>query len=166
MTPPSLVVIVLVPLIAWRVYKRVRRNIGRQRSALWRHWAGTILCPLLLAIMGLLAMRSLEAEGALLGGIACGIAAGIYGLRLTRFERDGAAFYYTPNAYLGMTISAVFIARLGWRFVELYGMGDAWRTAPPPDMTRSPLTLAVVGLTFAYYATYSLGLLRWRRRPA
>ena len=59
---PTVVFAVLVPLLAWRIYKRVRRNIGRQRSRLWRHWAGTVLCPLLLTLIALGAMRSMDAE--------------------------------------------------------------------------------------------------------
>lgn len=166
MATPTLVVAALVPLIAWRVYKRVRRNIGKQRSLLWRHWAGTVLCPVLLAIVALGAMRSMEAEGALLLGIAGGIAIGVYGLRLTRFERDGAAFYYTPNPYLGIALSLLLIGRLAYRAVAIYQVHGSFTAGADPDFTRSPLTLATVGLVFGYYAAYSFGLLRWRRHAS
>jgi hypothetical protein len=32
------------------------------------------------------------------------------------------------------------------------------------DFTRSPLTLAIIGLVAGYYSTFAIGLLRWRRR--
>jgi hypothetical protein len=163
MNPPSLVVVVLVPLLAWRIYKRVRRNIGRQRSRLWRHWAGTVLCPLLLAVLALGAMHSLPAEEALLGGIAGGLALGFYGLRLTRFEHEGNQFFYTPNPYLGVGLSLLLVGRIAWRMVELYET-QGHLTPASGDVARSPLTLLMVGLVFGYYAAYSLGLLRWRRR--
>jgi hypothetical protein len=160
---PTVVFAVLVPLLAWRVYKRVRRNIGRQRSRLWRHWAGTVLCPLLLAVIALGAMRSMDAELALGAGVACGLALGFWGLRLTRFERDGAGFFYTPNPYLGVGLSLLLVGRIVYRFFELYQLHGHF-AAGPPDLGRSPLTLAMVGIVFGYYAIYSVGLLRWRRR--
>ena len=163
MAPPNLVFVVLVPLIAWRIYKRVRRNIGQQRSRLWRHWAGTILCPILLALFALAAMRSRNAELALAGGIVGGIGLGTWGLKLTRFAESGGNFYYTPNAYLGIGLSTLLVARVLWRFYEIYqGQVPA---AGADDLGRSPLTLLLLGLVFGYYATYSFGLLRWRKRP-
>ena len=161
---PNLVFVVLVPLIAWRIYKRVRRNIGRQRSRLWRHWAGTILCPLLLVLLGLGALHSMEAEMALLGGIAGGFGLGVFGLKLTRFERDGTGFHYTPNPYLGVGLSLLLVGRIAWRMMELYQLHGNLPPASSQDLARSPLTLLMVGVVFGYYAVYSFGLLRWRRR--
>jgi hypothetical protein len=160
---PTVVFAVLVPLVAWRIYKRIRRNIGRQRSRLWRHWAGTVLCPLLLALIALGAMRSVDAELALAGGIIAGVALAAWGLRLTRFEREGGGFFYTPNPYLGVGLSLLLVGRIVYRFFELYQLHGHFDAAAP-DLGRSPLTLAMVGLVFGYYAIYSLGLLRWRRR--
>jgi hypothetical protein len=161
---PSLVVVALVPLIAWRIYKRVRRNIGRQKSRLWRHWAGTVLCPLLLAMFALAASRSTTAEVALLLGIAGGIAAGVAGLKLTRFEGAASGWFYTPNPYLGIGLSLLLIGRVVYRFYEIYGDGGMPHAQRSDELARSPLTLFILGLVFAYYAAYSFGLLRWRRR--
>ena len=166
MTPPSLVLVALVPLVAWRIYKRVRRNIGQQKSRLWRHWAGTVLCPILLALFALGAMRSMDAEVALVGGIVAGLILGAWGLRLTRFAESGGNYYYTPNPYLGVGLSALLVARVLWRFWELYQLHGAMPPAASNDLAKSPLTLLLLGLVFGYYATYSFGLLRWRRRAS
>ena len=152
-----------MPLIAWRVYQRVRRNIGRQKSRLWRHWAGTVLCPLLLALFALVAFRSPTAEAALLAGIAGGVGAATWGLRLTRFERDGTDWYYTPNAYLGIGLSMLLVGRVLYRMYEIYVAGGMPHAQRSDELARSPLTLAILGLVFGYYAAYSFGLLRWRR---
>ena len=164
MTPATIAAFVLPPLILWRVYMRVRRNIGKQRSKLWRHWCGVVLCPLLLALMALGALTSMEAEGALLAGLALGLALGTYGLSLTRFERDGPTFYYTPNPYLGVGLSLLLVGRIGYRLVQLYQMHGDLRAFNDPSFARSPLTLAMVGVVFGYYTAYSFGLLRWRKR--
>ena len=164
MAPPSPIFAVLIPLIAWRIYKRIRRNIGQQRSRLWRHWAGTILCPVLLLLFGLGAMRSMQAEGALLGGIALGIGLGAYGLKLTRFQESGGDYFYTPNPYLGVGLSLLLVTRIAWRMAELYQAHGGVPPASSQDLARSPLTLLMLGVVFAYYTTYSSGLVRWRRR--
>jgi hypothetical protein len=62
----------LIPLIAWRLYSRVRRLIGRQRSHAWRHWAAVVLFPLLAAMLALAAARSPPALGVLVGGLVAG----------------------------------------------------------------------------------------------
>jgi hypothetical protein len=161
---PNLVLALVIPFIAWRLYKRVRRHIGRQRSRLWRHWSGTILCPLLLMLVGLGAMHSMEAEAALLGGIAGGFGLGTFGLKLTRFEQAGGQFFYTPNPYLGVSLSLLLVGRIAWRLFELYELHGALPPASSQDFARSPLTLLMIGVVFGYYAVYSFGLLRWRQR--
>ena len=49
-----------------------------------------------------------------------------------------------------------------YRFMQI-GMGGFRDAAASPDFARSPLTQVIVGLVFAYYAVYAMGLLRWRR---
>jgi hypothetical protein len=52
------------------------------------------------------------------------------------------------------------VGRVIYRMIELYSAGAASQGSP--DFVRSPLTLAIVGVVFGYYAMYSAGLLRWR----
>jgi len=91
------------------------------------------------------------------------VALGVYGLRLTTFEPSPEGLFYTPNAHLGIALSLLLIARLGWRAVQLY-TSDIPVGTPPVDFARSPLTLLIVGTLAGYYITYAVGLLRWRRR--
>jgi hypothetical protein len=162
----SVVIIVMVPLIAWRIYSRVRRNVGRQKSRAWRHWVGAVFFPLLLLLLAVTAMARPLSEAALAAGIVAGAALGFWGLRLTRFERTAEGFFYTPNAYLGIALSLLLIARVLYRLGELYMMQGTASAAQAQDFTRSPLTLLIIGLVAGYYATFAVGLLRWRRRSA
>jgi hypothetical protein len=166
MNTPWIVIVVLVPLVAWRVYSRVRRNVGRQKSRAWRHWTGAIFFPLLLVLLALAAMARPLAEAALAAGMVSGAALGVWGLRLTRFDRTTEGFFYTPNAYLGIALSLLLIARILYRLSEVYLMRGAASAVQAQDFTRSPLTLLIVGLVAGYYATFAIGLLRWRRRAA
>jgi hypothetical protein len=160
-TTSSLAVFGIGLLVTWRLYARIKRLMTRQRSRLWRHWVAAIFFPLVLLMLGLLAMRSPVALASLAGGIAAGAGLAVWGIRLTRFESTESGYFFTPNARIGIALTALLVLRLGYRFatVGLSGMGDA---AGAQVFTRSPLTLAVVGLAMGYYASYAVGLLRWR----
>jgi hypothetical protein len=161
-TTSSLIFLALVPLIAWRLYSRIRRLIGRQQSKLWRHWAAATLFPLLLAVLGAGAIFSPLAIGALAAGIATGVGLSIWGLRWTRFEVTPQGWFYTPNAHIGIALSVILAARILYRLFQLYAIGMV--TEPGgQDFARSPLTLLCFGMLASYYAAYAVGMLRWRR---
>ena len=159
MTPQTIVVIAVVPLVAWRLYSRIRRFIGRQRSRAGRHWAAVVLFPLMVALLGVAAAANATALAALGGGVAVGAALGVAGLRLTRFERTAEGWFYTPNAHIGIALSVLFTARIAWRVAEIELHGAAPGGA---QLASSPLTLAVFGMLAGYYMVYAAGLLRWR----
>ena len=117
-----MVMIVVVPLIVWRMYSRIRRLIGRQRSRAWRHWAAAIFFPLLIILLGLGALGATLAVGALVAGLAAGIGLGVWGLQLTKFEKTDAGYFYTPNAHIGIALSVVFIARVGFRLMQMMAL--------------------------------------------
>lgn len=162
METSSLVVVALVPLIAWRLYSRIRRLLTRQKSRRWRHWIAAVFFPFLIAMLALATMLHPFAFAALALGVAGGIALAIWGLKLTRFESTAEGFFYTPNARIGLALTALLVMRILYRFMQI-GIGGFRDAAASPDFTRSPLTQVIVGLVLAYYATYAMGLLRWRR---
>jgi hypothetical protein len=164
MATPSWFLYALVPLVLWRIYARVRRNIGRQRSRAWRHWFGVVFFPLLAMMLALTAITRPLAEAALAGGLVGGALLAGVALRLTKYERTEQGFFYTPNAYIGVGLSLLLVSRILYRMAQLYGIGDAGATTSNVDFGRSPLTLAMVGLVAGYYAVFAAGLLRWRRR--
>lgn len=163
MTPTSATLTLgIALLIAWRMYSRVKRLIGRQRSRAWRHWMTLIIFPLLLALFALGALAHPEAEGALALGIATGIGLSIWGLQKTKFETTPIGYYYTPNAHIGIALSALLFARIAYRFYEVSMMTVAQNGMQMGDFGRSPLTLAVFGTLAGYYTSYAIGILRWR----
>ncbi len=159
--PHSFILLVLVPLIAWRVYRRVRRNIGRQPLGTVRPWFTLVLFPLILAALAFGVVSVPQALLALGAGVLIGIVLGIVGLRLTRFENTGQGLFYTPNVHLGIALSLLLTGRILWRLVPFLGGGDV--VDPGPDaFMRSPLTLLLFGTLAGYYVTYAAGLIRWR----
>jgi hypothetical protein len=161
---PTLVpLLVFIPILVWRLYSRARRSIGRQTFSRVRPWITVTVFPVLMVLLSFAAMSHLE-RLLWLGAAACvGTALGVFGISKTKFENTPQGLYYTPNAHLGIALSALLAARVIYRMVQTYSI-DA--TAPPAisDFARSPLTLAVFGLLAGYYVAYAVGLIRWRSR--
>lgn len=163
-THPSMIAVVgIAALIAWRIYRRVRRSVGRQRLHPVRPWLTVIFFPLLVAMLLLGSLFHPASALALVGGAGVGVALGIYGLRLTRFEPTAEGLFYTPNLHLGIALSLLLIARIGYRVIQMYA-ADLPMDTPPTDFVRSPITLVILGTLAGYYVTYAIGLLRWQAR--
>jgi hypothetical protein len=161
--PSTLTLLVVLPLLAWRVYARFRRLVGRQRLSRIRPWITLTVFPVLILLLCFAARAHVERLSLLLAGLICGVLLGVFGLRKTRFEPTPQGLFYTPNVHLGVALSLLFVGRIVYRLVEVY----AFEPAIPHglgDFARSPLTLAVFGLLAGYYISYAIGLVRWRFR--
>lgn len=158
----------LAALVMWRIYKRVRRLVGRQSFSPVRAWFATTLLPLLLLVLMAGALGQPLSLMSLLAGAAAGTGLGLYGLRLTRFEITPLGRFYTPNAHLGIALSLLLVGRLVYRLAQMYLLGTSLRPGADfsagADFVRNPWTLLIVGTLLAYYACYALGLLRWQHR--
>ncbi len=162
-TSTSLIFLILVPLVVWRMYARIRRLIGRQRSKPVRHWLAAIFFPLLIALLALTALAAPVSLAALAVGVGGGIALAWWGLRLTQFEKTSEGYFYTPNAHIGIALSLLLVARLGYRFFQMATLVGTEAAQATQEFGRSPLTMVIIGMLAAYYASYAIGVLRWRR---
>ena len=165
-SPQSMVLSLgLAALIAWRVYKRIRRLVGRQRLSGPRPWFTVTLFPLLLVMLALGSIAHPLNLACLAAGAAVGVVLGLVGLRLTRFEATPQGLFYTPNAHLGIALSLLFIGRIVYRVAHLFLLSaDAGAGMRPDDFARNPWTLLIFATLAAYYLSYAIGLLRWRAR--
>ncbi len=148
---------ILAAVIALLIYRRFRRTVGRQkvvpgrlliRVALLAFVGCAVLVPLLAAFSP---VRLLE----VLAGLAVGIGAAWYGLRRTGFERVQDGIYYTPNLYIGLAVSAIFLARLIY-VIALYGFSAF---SDPQQAPYHPVTGVIAFLFIGYYVAYYLGVL-------
>ena len=164
-TPSSTTVtlLVLFPLIGWRVYSRFRRMVGRQRLSRIRPWITLAIFPTLLLLLGLASHAHLERLGLLCAGVVVGSFLGLFGLGKTLFEPTKTGLFYTPNTHLGIALSLLFVGRIIYRFVEVYAI-DPKTPNTLNNFAVSPITLAIFGLLAGYYITYAIGLARWRFR--
>jgi hypothetical protein len=161
LSPSTVTLVVLIPLILWRVYARFRRMVGRQRLSRVRPWITLAIFPSLVLLLGLAARSHPERLWWLAGGLILGSMLGVFGLRRTRFEPTPKGLFYTPNAHLGIALSLLFVGRIIYRVAEVYLL-DPSSAHGMDDFARSPLTLAVFGLLAGYYIAYAVGLVRWR----
>jgi hypothetical protein len=137
----AFVTIAIIAVIAWRLQSRIRRMIGRQRLSPVRPWLTLVVFPLLILPLAL-ASRSQPLAGAYLAcGVVLGIALGVLGLHLTRFDvLSTGSLYYTPSAHLGMALCILLVCRIAYRFAVGGPPGSAVG-APRPGTALTPLTL-------------------------
>ncbi|MGO4702906.1 DUF1453 domain-containing protein [Dyella sp. 2RAB6] len=166
---PNMIPALLVPLMAFGVYRRVRGSFGQQPIRRKRMMARIAIFAVLTVALSLTGLYNPMLLVGLAGGIAGGAVLGTIGLRLTRFEQNGRGEdVYVPNPWIGAGLTALLVGRLAWRFLVVMpqmqdpAMAAAAGHAPP--MGNSPLTLAVFGLMVGYYLVYYAGLLVHHRR--
>jgi hypothetical protein len=151
-------------IVAFGVYRRVRRNIGRQILTATRQYVRMGLISVLCLVLAFL--HPLQPIGvAYIGsGLLVGAVIGWFALRHTEFAATPEGYFYTPHLYIGIAVTALFVGRLLYRVVLVYGAmaNAAPGTTPTPD--NNPLTLGILFLTASYYIVYCTGLLRWLGR--
>lgn len=162
MSLTTLALIALVPLLVWRIYSRIKNQMARQRSIVSRHYTGVIVFAAMVLVPGTeLGDRPFQLAALAAGAIA-GIALGSYGLRRTRFEDTPEGYFFTPPSRMGVLVAMVLVARVIYLGIEIYMNQGSNR--PNPRFTDSPITMLCLGMTAAYFATFSVGLMRWRQR--
>ncbi|HET6430650.1 DUF1453 domain-containing protein [Dyella sp.] len=158
---------IMVPLIAFVIWRRIRTQFGRQPIQRGRMTARIAIFAAIGVLMGLGGLHNpLLLEG-LAGGVLGGALLGLAGLRLTRFERrEDGSDGYIPNPWIGALLTVLLIGRLAWRLLVIMPqMQQAEAGAHAvPAFGNSPLTLALFGLLVGYYVAYFSGLLVHHRR--
>ena len=165
-----LVVIALMPLILIQRYR-----LGKARR-LARPWVATLNVALtaLSAVLFLTvaAATTIWVPHALRGaaaGVLVGLAMGLVGLLLTRWEPTPATLHFTPNRWLVLLVTVMVSVRIlygFWRSLEaaragIYGTQMVLAFGIPES-------LAVGGAVIGYYLAYAIGARRrigqWQRR--
>jgi hypothetical protein len=159
--PNFLPFLFVVPIVIWRMYSRIKRNIGRQQLGKWRPWVTLTIFPVILILISLRAFAQPMHLAAMAAGLAAGILLGVFGTKHTKFENTPEGIFYTPNAHIGIALSVIFAGRVLYRMFQAYSI-DPNSPFNPNDFANSPLTLSILGLLAGYYMTYAIGLIRYR----
>jgi len=159
----TLALLLLIPLLVWRIYSYLKRMMGRNPSQLWLHWTVSVaLLALLVSQIVALLAQPLGLATLLLGTSAGGFL-GWWNLQLSRLEQTKEGFFYTQNKRLGMVVCMLLVSRGVYRLFELYLQMHA-ATPVSPDFQGNPLTTVPIGLIVGFYTAYHLLLIRWRRQ--
>ena len=162
MTSHQLVPALVVPFIAWRVYTRARRSIGRQPFKPARLQVSVAVFSTVVLVFGYLGLPYPMMLVALTGGFAVSVGLAWWGLHLTKFEDTPQGKFYTPNTALGLGVSALFVGRIVYRMITLSNVSEA---ALAPQPFQSPLTFFLFGLSAGYYIVYYVGVLVRSHKP-
>ena len=142
-------------LIIWSIYRRIRRNIGRQKLRPRRIITSIVIFSVLsLTFLGM-ALQQMNLLAGIGGGLLLGVGLGFVGLRLTRFETTAEGHFYTPNTPIGVGLSVLFIGRMLYR---TWVLSDAAADPNHHPAFQSPLTFFIFGLVAGYYLVYYIGL--------
>jgi len=155
MTSAPVIPILFGGLIAWSIYRRVRRNIGRQKLRPRRITVSIVILSVVSILFLSMSLQQLHLLLGISGGLLLGALLGFVGLRLTRFETTDEGHFYTPNTQIGVALSLLFIGRMAYRFWAVRNVAAAPNSSPP---FQSPLTFFIFGLIAGYYIVYYIGL--------
>jgi cytochrome b561 len=158
--------VIMGAFILFAIYRRVRRNVGRQPVQPVRMRSRIIMLAIVGGMIALGALRDVNLLGAIAAGFACGALLAWFGLQHTKFERTTQGEFYTPHTYIGMAVSLLLIGRIAYRLVIIYPSMQMAAQAdqnPFAAFQRSPLTLAIFGVLVGYYVIYYAGVLRASR---
>ena len=165
--------LVMLPILAWIIWRRISRQFGRQPIRRKRMIFRIAVFSFLGCMLALGGLHKLALAEGLLAGALIGGAIGLLGLRLTRFEVDPVkGDCYVPNPWIGALLTALLLGRLAWRFLvvwpQMQHVAAAAQTGGYPmhplGYASSPLTMLVIGLLIGYYIAYFSGLLIHHRR--
>ncbi len=158
----TLALLVLTPLLVWRVYNRIKARMTRQRSIVSRHYTGVLVFGAMILVPLVQLFGNPASLAALLLGAALGTGWSMWAIKRTRFEDTPQGYYFTPPARLGILMAMILVARILYLGVEIYA--NQGKGIPAPRLTDDPITMLCVGLTAGYFAYYSAALLLWRRK--
>lgn len=160
MDTSTIALLLLAPVLVWRIYTRIKGMMVRQRSIMQRHYTGAGVFTAIILVAASQLIYDLPTLAWLAVGAAMGIGYGIWGLRLTRFETVREGYFFTPNARLGLFIAMLFVACVMYVGFEIYANKDTG--LPTPRATDYVFFMPALGLMAGYFASYSIGLLKWR----
>ena len=169
MDPKLTTPVLLSILVAWAIYRRFRRNIGRQAVSVRRLQLRIGIFLVIGALVLFVAVSDMTLLGALLGGLAAGAALAYVGLKHTMFEAAGEERFYTPHTYIGLFVSALFLARVAFRILTVHVSAETTALSnqnPFAAYQKSPLTLAILGVLIGYYVLFYTGVIRKSRNLA
>jgi hypothetical protein len=164
--------VIIAMLAVLMIYRRFRRNFGRQPVRPLR----MSLRMGLLIVVGVSLVPLVTRGGqfllAQMLGAAAGVALALWGAQRTRYVKQDEQLFYVPHTYAGIAVSLLVLGRIVYRIAQVYAMGSvsgAGSSAAsasgmrPLSMVQSPLTAGLFFVLIGYYVCY-YGQVLWKSK--
>src|SRR4051812_11893711 len=102
----------IVSLVVWRVYRRVRRSVGRQPLQPKRLMLRIGIFSIVTVLIAFAGLGNVKVLLGLAAGMFLGVPLAFLGLHLTRFETTPEGKFYIPNTHIGIGLSLLLVGRL------------------------------------------------------
>jgi hypothetical protein len=158
MMPGNFIAPLMLSVVSLGVFRRVRRNIGRQPLQPRRLMFRIVIFSLISVLVVFIGLSYPKVLVGFAAGVLLGVPLAILGLRLTRFETTLEGKFYTPNTHIGIALSLLLVVRLAYRLCVIYGSRFS-SNQTTIGLGKSPLTLGIFGLLAGYYFVYFIGVL-------
>jgi hypothetical protein len=161
---PVLILLLLLPVVLilltpLTLVQRYRVGTARRQARPWLATFGLVMMAgstiFFLAGAGATSFWIQDAFPGALAGVGIGMALGMLGVLLSRWEATPGSLHYTPNKWLVLTITLLVSARL------LYGLYRSQLATAESIATGG----VVIGYYFGYAAALRWRIRRWERRP-
>lgn len=171
------IIVAIVALLSFVLYRRGKRLIGHQRYNERRTLIRSVIFGvLILFVLASYMHRSdpLLQYGSAAGGFVLGAIIGLVALRYTQMGRDEKGVWYVPNLYLGIGLIALLVGRYVYEYfvifpqvkrqVEAAAAHAGAHGAAPLTIGAQPILHAVLFLVLGYYLLYYIGIVLRARR--
>ncbi|TBL80691.1 CcdC protein domain-containing protein [Paenibacillus thalictri] len=160
-------VLYIVLLLAFVIYRRVKRSIGFQKLQRSR----LIIRTVLFAVIGIaIFIAGLRHPLYMIGdvaGLAVGVCLAIYAVKHSRFEKRQDGWYYRTHLGIELSVLFLFLGRLAYRMFLMYSQAQNDPSHPfnanpydPQALASDPWTSGIFYVIIAYYVGYFGYLLR------
>lgn len=165
-------ILLIVALLGWSMYRRVRRTVGWQ-VLVPRRLRNRAVVFAVVAVL-LLTQAALDVRIAIFDavGVVLGAALVYLAIMTTGFQQRGTEVYYRPNMWVGLGLVLILIGRVVFRLVYVYqDLGSLQSVQQGGSINSSQLSYAndpyIVSVFFllcTYYIGYNLWLIRRHRQ--
>lgn len=160
-------IVLITLLIAFAIYRRIRRNIGIQKLSTKRMWLRMIIFIVLsLFLLGISAAQPLSYLSDAIGA-AVGFILAYFSIQSTEFEIYKNKWHYRPNVWISAVVIVLFLGRLLFRLVPVYEMmshlpkdGAVPNSMQTQPYGSNPWTAGLLFIFVAYYIAYYGFLIR------
>lgn len=153
-----------IALVLFFLYRRVRRNFGRQKLRRgYMVFRMVVLC-VVGALLLIPTFFSTQLALVTLLGAGVGVGLAVWAAKHTRFLSQDGVLYYIPHSYTGIVVTALFVGRLAYRFVVLsqgrYALATTDTRMGASDfggmgaIYHNPVTRLVFFILIGYYVYY------------